>query len=89
MTKKSKAVAEEAAAWSPRGSAQGSKGGGEKRGSFLLGQPTREDVRGGDRARAAGAGEGGLRMVPYLPLRAHRQLRRAQETATQRIQFPP
>jgi hypothetical protein len=46
MAKKSKAVVaeEEAAASSPRRSAHGSKGGGEKEGSFLLGQPTWEDA---------------------------------------------
>ncbi|KAL6650908.1 hypothetical protein ACP70R_009833 [Stipagrostis hirtigluma subsp. patula] len=59
MAKKSKAAAAAAAAEtgvsSPQGSAQGSEGGGEKEGSFLLGQPTWEDV-GGGRWRCAETG---------------------------------
>ncbi|TVU15567.1 hypothetical protein EJB05_39095 [Eragrostis curvula] len=59
MAKKSKAAgaaaAEEMDVSSPQGSAHGSEGGGEKEGSFLLGQPTWEDA-GGGRWRCAETG---------------------------------
>lgn len=43
----------------------------------------------GDGARAAGAGEGGVRAVPRVQARAHRPSRRAQEAAAQRLQASP
>ncbi|TVU15581.1 hypothetical protein EJB05_39110 [Eragrostis curvula] len=58
MAKKSKAAGAAAAEMdvsSPQGSAHGSEGGGEKEGSFLLGQPTWEDA-GGGRWRCAETG---------------------------------
>ncbi|CAL5068487.1 unnamed protein product [Urochloa decumbens] len=61
MAKKSKALAAAAAAAdetgvsSPQGSAHGSEGGGEKEGTFLLGQPTWEDA-GDGRWRCAETG---------------------------------